>query len=549
MRKHQHLSTRLVLLIFSTLTVGCHRDGDNNNRTSLLPEVAEAQRTLVTNAVLTNQEAPIPPQCYTRTEGQHNPCYTCHQAYDRSNTNLPRANQLDDGGLQGDYLFSDEGMSNHWQNLFTDRSQWLDKISDEQIIEYVNQDNYSALPAALENSGWQGFIPDLKHYAYANAAFLPTGIARDGSGWVAFNYKPFPGTFWPTNGSTDDVLIRLPKEFRQLAGTEDSRVYLINLSLLEAAIKQLDQIDIPPSNEIALGVDLDGNGALAKNTSVLLKRERYIGDASNITIAAQQYPQGTEFMHSVRYVGVTEGGDIYVPPRMKELRYMKKIMELAPYVISSQYARERKEKRLDQLPSFIDHANQGMENGYGWLVQGFIEDYDGKLRPQSHEETFACMGCHAAVGVTIDQTFSFARKVTGTKGWKYIDLKGMPDAANISEPGGEIRNYLQRAGGGSEFRENDEMLARWYKDDGSLDDAKISGADVYSLITPSKARALSLNKAYTQIVRQQSYIYGRDANWQAGRNVFKEIDDSTSPLMPENRFYQWDIRLDWPKQN
>lgn len=544
MRKHQRLNTLLTFIVCGVLLTSCNDNGNNKVRNSLLPEVASAQRTVVTHATLTNQEAPIPPQCYTRTEGKHNPCYTCHQTYPRS-PSLPRANQLDDGSLQGDYLFSDEGMSNHWKNLFTDRRQWLSEISDKQIIEYINQDNYSALPATLTKSGWQGFIPDLKHYADAQAAFLPTGIARDGSGWVAFNYKPFPGTFWPTNGSTDDVLIRLPKAFREITGKEDANVYLINLSLLEATIKQLDQIDIPPSNEIALGVDLDGNGALTNNVSVLLKRTHYIGDAATINVAAQQYPQGTEFMHSVRYVGVADDGDIYVPRRMKELRYMKKIMQLPPYAITSQYARERKEKRLDQLPSFIEHKNQGMENGYGWLVQGFIEDYDGSLRPQSHEETFACMGCHSAVGVTIDQTFSFARKVTGRQGWQYIDLKGMPDAANISEPGGEIRNYLQRAGGGSEFRENDEMLARWYKADGSLNEAKIASADVYSLITPSRERALALNKAYTQIVRHQSYIYGRDSNWQAGQNIFKEVDDSTPPLMPENRFYQWDIRLDW----
>lgn len=523
--------------------------GETPSNESPLPLVPPNQRVTVTNTVLTNQEAPIPPQCYTRTEGQHNPCYTCHQAYDRKGESLPRANQLDDGGLQGGYLFSDEGMSNHWKNLFTERSQWLSKISDKQIIEYINQDNYSALPAALAESDWQGFSPDLKHYADANAAFLRTGIARDGSGWVAFNYKPFPGTFWPTNGSTDDVVIRLPKAFREIDHKEDTSVYFINLSLLEAAIKQLDQIDIPPSNEVALGIDLNGDGALTKNASLLRKREHYIGDAANIAVAAQQFPQGTEFMHSVRYVGVTDDGDVYVPRRMKELRYMKKIMELPPYAIASQYSRERKEKRLDQLPSFIDHVDQGMENGYGWLVQGFIEDYDGNLRPQSHEETFACMGCHSAIGITIDQTFSFARKVTGSKGWKYIDLKGMPDAPNINEPGGEIRNYLERAGGGSEFRENDEMLARWYKDDGSVDDKKVSTADVYSLITPSRERALSLNKAYTQIVRQQSYIYGRDANWQAGKNVFEEVDDSTPPLMPRNRFYQWDIRLDWPNSH
>ena len=88
----------------------------------------------------------------------------------------------------------------------------------------------------------------------------------------------------------------------------------------------------------------------------------------------------------------------------------------------------------------------------------------------------------------------------------------MPDAANISEPGGEIRNYLKRAGGGSEFRENPEMVDKWYRADGSLNEEAIANADVYTLITPSRERALKLNKAYTHIVRHQSYIHGRDAS-------------------------------------
>ncbi|TMO83484.1 hypothetical protein CWC13_20075, partial [Pseudoalteromonas ruthenica] len=73
--------------------------------------------------------------------------------------------------------------------------------------------------------------------AYPEKAFDEMGFARDGSGWVAFNYKPFPSTFWPTNGSTGDVMIRLPEAFRSKGGVYNQDVYLANLSLVELALK------------------------------------------------------------------------------------------------------------------------------------------------------------------------------------------------------------------------------------------------------------------------------------------------------------------------
>lgn len=456
-------------------------------------------------------------------------------------------NDLDDGGLQGAYIFSDEGLNNHWKNLFVDRSEWIARISDENIQAYVNSDNYSELAAKLQAQNWKGFIPDLKNYHKAANAFDDQGFAKDGSHWVAFNYKPFPGTFWPTNGSTDDVVIRLPTPLRESGGVYNRQIYLLNLSLVELTIKNLPKITIPGTDEHTLGIDLDGNGTL-NETQELLKRERYLGDAADIRVVPQQYPEQTEMMHSVRYIGSDDAGNIFVPERMKELRYMKKIRVLSQDDIRSRYARERKEKNQGELPNFNDHGELGMENGFGWMLQGYIEDYSGELRPQTHEETFFCMGCHAAVGATIDQTFAFARKVTGAQGWGYINLKGMKDAPSISEPHGEILHYLQRAGGGSEFRENPEMLSRWFTGDGLVDEAKVTAADVYSLITPSKERALALNKAYTHIVRHQSYIYGRDATWVPAKNVFSTIDESVPPLAPEFRFYNWDIRLDWSEK-
>ena len=508
-----------------------------------LPEVAPELRLFGKTDRAMNEEAPVPAQCYTRTEGVHNPCYVCHQVY-TPDADKPRMNKLDDGGLQGVYLFSDVGMKNHWNNLFIDKREWAAQISDETILAYINQDNYQALPERLRQQNWQGFAPDLKHFAEPEKAFDSQGLARDGSGWVAFNYKPFPSTFWPTNGSTDDVLIRLPEAFRQHHGKFDWVTYQLNLSLLEMNIKQLSSISIPLTDEQQYGIDLDSNGALGP-TRTLAWRDQYLGDAESVTLVAQQFPEGAEFMHSVRYLGIDENGETVVPPRMKELRYMKKIRSLNESDLDNRYRRERKEKTMGELPYFVDHRDQGMENGMGWLLQAFIEDYDGELRPQSHEELFACMGCHAAVGTTIDQTFSFARKVTGVDGFGYINLRGMKDAPSIAESGGEILNYLKRAAGGNEFRENDEMRARWYRADGTVDEEKVTAADVFTLLTPSRERALMLNKAYTYLVRHQSYVNGRDITIAGAKNVYESIDDDIPPLQTESRFFGWDLRLDW----
>lgn len=516
----------------------------NGKSTSVLPEVALEDRTTVSNAVIFNDEASIPSQCYTDTQGQHNPCYTCHQMYDRQ-TDF-RLNKLDDGGLQGAYIFSDVGVTNHWSNLFKDKQDWLKQVSDDAIQEYINTENYTGLAPRLKQQDWQGFIPDLANYQNAAAAFDERGLALDGSNWVAFNYKPFPGTFWPTNGATDDVLIRLDKPFRELNGKFNRNVYFINLTLAELNIKQMQEASIWPVDETQLGVDINQDGLLSVAKSVV-RGTHYVGDAKHTPLEFQQFPLATEFMHSVRYVGVNDDDSIGIPARMKELRYMRKVNVLPRDTITSRYDNERKEKLLELLPNFISRGDEGFDNGQGWFVQGFIEDYNGELRPQSYEEGMFCMGCHAAIGTTLDSTFSYARKVTGESGWGYINLINMLDAPSMSEDEGEILNYFKRAGGGSEFRENPEMLERWYTQDGEVDVEKVKAADVYTLITPSKRRALDLNKAYSEIVRHQSFIYGRDATWLPAKNVYKEVDESIPPLQSKHRYYGWDIRLDWQK--
>jgi len=528
--------TLLLFVFISTILINC---GGGNSQTH-----QQADTTLVSiGGLIQNREAPIPSQCYTKTEGHHNPCYTCHQSYTDG-----RANVQNDADLQGDYAFSWLGVKNHWLNLFKDRSQQVSAISDDEILNYISQDNYTPLKAKLESDvNWKGYIPDLANYQSTTEAFSENGLAKDGSAWVAFNYKPLPSTFWPTNGSTDDVLLRLPKIFRASNScanlSESIDVYYANLALLEATIKQLTEISTPEIDENKICVDLNGDSQLGRITQITTLPDHYVGDASTIKRHDTLYPLGTEFLHSVRYVGVSDVGDIYTPPRMKELRYMKKTHFFNKGELSGAYKLEAIEKEDEIIPTY-KNTRHGLLNRFGWLVLGFIEDKKGALRQQTHEENKFCMGCHSTVGTTIDQTFAFPRKITGAKGWGYINLKNMVDVPNYGETKGEILTYLKRAGGGSEFRSNTEMWQRWFNPDGSLKEDEINAADVYALITPSRERALTLNKAYKVIVDEQSFIYGRDAIVAPPGNVYDNVPIENPPLTEDNR-YQWDIRLQW----
>ena len=516
--------------------------------TTVLPTAVGASEA---DGSLYNPEAVVPPQCYTKHEGKFNPCYVCHQDH----RDDERLNAMNDQRLQSEYDFLEPARKNHWTNLFVDRRPLIAQIDDHQILEYAGQDNYSSLAGRLEQSGWQGYIPRMKDLQEAGAAFDRWGLARDGSGWVAFNYKPLPSTFWPTNGSTDDVMLRLPESFRTDAlGHYDRGIYLLNLSITEAAIKDLDEISIPPTDEQRIGVDLDGDGSLRTRVTRLKRPDNYLGAAADLRVHLFLYPQGTEFLHTVRYLGVDEEGVIQPARQLKELRYMRKDMFLYPQQIRNLYERLEHEEEEDvdsnttgdQTKGGVQPAgDHGYDNGFGWYVQGFIEDAEGELRPQSTEEGLFCMGCHASIGATVDSTFAFARKMTGTSGWGYIDLHEMPDAPLVGEEVGEILQYFRRVGGGDEFRENEELLKRFFREGGRVNADKVRSMDVYGLINPSRSRAIALNKAYWTIVREQSFIRGRDANWAPMDNVYRRVDPDTAPTLPKSKQFDSDIRLDW----
>jgi hypothetical protein len=507
------------------------------NNDVLLPPIPD---THVFNT-LSNPEAVVPPQCYTRTEARTNVCYVCHQDHISG-----RENKMNDRDLQEAYSFSDVGMTNHWKNLFEDRSARVEAISDEEIQGYVNKDNYSELAGRLKEKGFKGYIPDLKNLHLGAEAFDEEGFAKDGSHWVAFNYKPFPSTFWPTNGSTDDVMIRLAAPFRTDKQENYSPdIYKANLAILEAAIKGVSHISSLPIDETKVGRDLDGDGAM-KIAHQVVNQKSWIGDAEGEFFDTHLYPAGTEFLHTVRYVGVGKDGKIGVSTRMKEVRYMWKVKPYVKSMYGRKYQLEANEKEAGNLPYYVSIGQHGLDNGNGWAISGFIEDRKGSLRFLTHEENFSCMGCHNSVGSTIDKTFSFPRKLDGAKGWGYIDLKGMVDAPSKGEQVGEIELYLSRAEGGSEFRNNDEMFDRWFKPDGKVDLEKIAKAkDVYDLITPSPKRAIALNKAYLTIVQDQDYIFGKDPVIVPPKNVYDKIENDSSPTLPPDRIYDYNIILDW----
>jgi len=490
-----------------------------------------------------NREAPVPPQCYTRHEAKHNPCYVCHQNSKPGFENLQR-----DHELQSNYDFSDLGFTNQWTNLFEDRRERIDGISDEEITMWIRQDNYSELAPRLRDAGFAGWIPDLANLEQAGDAFDHRGLAKDGSHWIAFNYKPFPSTFWPTNGATDDVMIRLPNAFRTTDGGEASfDVYAANLALLETGVKNIDAVTSFPIDERVIGgVDLDGNGELGTATRVL-RRSHFVGAASDRIVLQTMYPQGTEFLHTVRYIDVDEHGMIVPSTRMKEVRYMKRLGDRNRADAAYHYLDEMLDKEEGKLPRHRVHREErGLESETGWFVSGFIEGHDGRLRANTFDETLFCMGCHNSVGATIDKTFSFARKIDGREGWGYLDLVGMPDVPSMGSQRGEIVEYLERVGGGSEFRNNDEMRQRFFTEDGTVNhDAVAEAKDVYDLITPSPERAMKLNKAYRVIVEDQDYVYGRDPLLAPPANVYDRIDPDTAPTLPEDRIFVYDIRLDW----
>ncbi len=538
---------RIISIFF--ICIGLFAGCSSNSSDSDSPAAESTAPAELKSTVLQNQAAYIPPQCYTMTlqaeetdPRVHNTCYTCH-------TNGFRPDFINDDDLQLEYAFPAYAEENRWKNLFKDRSAEIAAIGDEQMTTYIRTSNYldengDIIPAAVlstvpaewdydADGVWSGYVPD--GYFQFDAAGFDRNPSGAYTGWRAFAYYPFPTVHWPANGSPGDVLIRLPEIFRTMDGVFDVDTYALNLSILESLIKARD-IVIPETDEVRYGVDLNRNGALDTATQVTYdwaptkgRQMEYVGDGLTalqtgaVHLAAGLYPEGTEFLKTVRYVDTTEDGEVRLSPRLKEVRYARKSIWRTYAELETLALDEVKERDdfPDRLKLPIGNIEDGVSNGKGWVLQGFIEDRFGDLRPQTFEETVYCIGCHGGVGATTDDMFSFPRKLDASAhqgGWFHWSQKSLKD---INEPKVEMKNagvqyeyafYLMYAGAGDDLRANEEVEAKFLDQNGYLQSgmAERLHEDISLLLYPSPERAMRLNKAYKLIVDEQGYSLGRE---------------------------------------
>jgi hypothetical protein len=493
----------------------------------------------------------IPPQCWTSTRDAskrvHNPCFVCHMRG-------AEPNYTDDSDLQTHYDFARSDRKNPYTNLFVDRQPAIAKISDDQIGRWVREDNY---PPKLPGT-FAGYRPDAA-FSFDDRGFDRTNEGAY-TGWRAYAYTPLPGSFFATNGSMDDALIRLPEPYRQdVAGAFDREIYEINLAIVEALVRRSD-VPIAPVSEAKLGLDLDGDGRVGEARRVAFlhsphegRTMRWVGRAATLhaegraPIAPGLFPLGTEFLHSVRYLDVAEGVTVVMARRMKELRYARKTSWLT-YGELQQRVREEDLEKLKHrdrarvvmpavaAPDANAAADRGVSNGRGWRYQGFIEDARGALRAQTFRESAACAGCHGGLGVTTDGTFSFARKLPVTAfraGWFHPSQRSLVGVPEPRRADGtfEYTHYLEQNGAGDELRANEEIASRFFDARGELVPTEVDKLhrDVTRLLMPSASRALALDKAYLLVVREQSFEKGRDAMLRPATTVHAEVPEDEAP--------------------
>jgi Tol biopolymer transport system component len=566
------------ILLLTTLAACGGGGGGSSSATSPTDDASYSYVTTdLRSTTITNTAAYIVPQCYTVTQPQaggtaYNPCFTCHTA------SIP-PNYIDDMDLQLEYSFPAALLTNPWTNLFVDRSAEVAAISDAAILEYIRTDNYLnsdgeiilakklnnlALDWDFDEDGvWDGYIPDCR-FNFDDEGFDRHG--DDYTGWRAFAYASFPSTFWPTNGSVNDVLIRLADSFHNdTSGAFDLDVYKINLAIVEAMVSRRDVLLYATVDETRYAVDLNKDGRLATADTVVYdwaptegREMSYVGqaktqlDAGELHIAAGLFPEGSEFLHTVRYVDLDDTSDATkLAPRIKELRYaIKRTWQTYSELLQAALDEVKENDDFpDRTRQLIGNVEQGMNNDQGWLYQGFIEDANGDLRPQTYEETAFCIGCHSGIGATVDGIFSFPRKLaadrTERQGWYHwtqinrqgtVEPKIEIDGAGVQY---EYSFYLMYNGAGDEFRNNTEVMDNFFIAEGEVDSDKLQELhdDVSLLLYPSRERALEMAKAYKVIVEEQSYIHGRDATVTAPANVHQTIAEGllTGVETPTNK--------------
>lgn len=528
----------------------------------------------------------IPAQCYIETAtGRQNACLFCHTngLYHLGfGNNNPQAGADPATNFQLEYAFAPYSDTaplatiNRWENtLYPEKlaahvaalginpAQW-------DMQDYIRQDNWQAAYDQRPSHGaeWDaGGDGPFRLLPALNPAHLPAD-AQDGfvrstsaqgtlfkdqhgynTGWRAINFMPY-GIFTPNTGSVSGIYIRLPVRFMQRAdGHFDLDTYQRNLDLLHRAIT--NQLEGTPSH--------------------------YLGKAGDESVQPGVYPVGTEFAHPLHYVDVDADGtrpDISRFPgtrsqRVKEVRYMIKWRPYDP--------RQFRPGDGEGGESILGSDRQGwVDNGVGWYLAGFIEDAQGSLRPQTRQELTQCIGCHSGImktetptflsgsGNTIDSTWAFPRKLSGSTGWQEMNYLGyqastsatereLPGQATLAEPRnryaaqGELGLFLNHVVGGNlygimpahmdAFLQQHLTRSRGYGADweplssssaaehertsalrqqllrdmvAKGDYLTSKGAPLAALLYPPRATALAGATRYRQVVASQRYHLGKD---------------------------------------
>jgi hypothetical protein len=120
-------------------------------------------------------------------------------------------------------------------------------------------------------------------------------------------------------------------------------------------------------------------------------------------------------------------------------------------------------------------------------------------------------------------------------------LRGLPELVR-ADGSQEFAYYLKANGAGDEFRANAEVRERFFSKNGTLHDDQLARLrfDLAALLYPSRSRALSLNKAYRLIVKEQSFIKGRDATITPPTTVHRSVseDKPTGVSRPLSAWYE-----------
>ncbi len=416
-----------------------------------------------------NPTAYIPTECYTDTgivknkEAFANPCYVCHNG---GNTPVDNAgdwlNQLDFGRFPTN--------ENPWFNA-TAPEKTIEKPIDNQGTKWtefnpvskVVKDNKRGIQVVVDNwikkNNWEKAyqnqieigtgklgkykldMPPL--YKWDGTEFVKTDFI-DSKGfiytsetehsnntntwWRAYDWKHFPG-FFPTNGRLDSAMIRLPEKFRKENGIYNKEVYKINLSILECSVKQITRdCEVEPLDKSLLDKYNIQYEHIPNGIKLLIVPNYYIGDASDEKVWQLKgnlpqnqekvglYPVGTELAHPVFYINPNWETNPKLAGKvgqLKEFRYMKKLV-----MQNVNKSGEEEEENINYFPYDKGLMPNDPET---WLMGSWIEDENGYLRPQSEEEMVFCMACHGAISGTVDNTFSFWRKLPKLSGWKDTD--------------------------------------------------------------------------------------------------------------------------------